>query len=199
MAKEELQASGGTAISVTKQKGTVSQSTRSSSSGSTLRQSDKTKYRIISSKAADGAMSQSLTDAGYEAALYKVVGSWCKGVPYRELQETYRTEEELDGEQLQSAMLAAIKCKMKFFALGTMTADVVRDDIQTGLKMVTVRVQGEIFNLTDFPPSRVAVIPPQQYPGLGSNQNEARTNALIDAGKEAGLLITKTLQSKQIQ
>ena len=197
--KEIAIASGGTAIATSSQKAMTSNRSKTSSSGSTVRRSDQISYKIISSNAADGAMSKSLTDAGFESSLYKDVQAFCGGVSEDEVKETFKNKEELTGPQRVSAMKSSIACKGKFFALGTMTADVARTHMQTGLKQVAVRVQGEIYNLTDFPPIRIATIPPQQFQGLGPSQDEARTNALFLAGTEAGKIITKSLQDKGIQ
>lgn len=127
-----------------------------------------------------------------------MVAGFCRGVPQSEVEETFKTKEDLTQDQLISSMQASIACKGKFFALGTMTADVARTHMQTGLQQVAVRVQGEIYNLSDFPPVRIATIPPQQFQGLGPSQDEARTNALYLAGTEAGKIITKALQDKGV-
>lgn len=197
--KESASASGVSALVASSQKSLQSSNSKSSSSGSTTRRSDEIMYKIISSKAVDGAMSKSLTDAGYESLLYKMVAGFCNGVSQAEVEETFKTKEDLTMEQLISSMQAAIACKGEFFALGTMTADIARTHKQTGLQQVAVRVQGEVYNLTNFPPVRIATIPPQQFQGLGPSQDEARTNALSLAGEEAGRIITKALQEKGVQ
>jgi len=47
-------------------------------------------------------------------------------------------------------------------------------------------------------PKLVATIEPQQYGGLGPNEDIARTNALSRAGKEAGKLIVEMLLEKSL-
>jgi hypothetical protein len=65
--------------------------------------------------------------------------------------------------------------------------------------MVTVRIQGTVFNILKRVPRRVADIPPAQYIGIGSNEDSARTNALALAGKKAGETITKLMQEKGLR
>ena len=199
MNKESAQVAGGSALTTDSQKSMASANAKASVSGSTTRRSDQITYRIISSKAVDGAMSQSLTDAGYESYLYPLVAEECDGVPQAEVEETFKTKEDLSQQQLRKSMKAARACEAKFFALGTMTADVARVHMQTGMQQVAVRVQGEIYNLSKRLPIRIATIAPQQFQGLGPSQDEARTNALSLAGAEAGKIITQALRDKGIQ
>ena len=206
LAKEEAAASGGKAVSASKQlsksqaaqKTSIMASTSSTESGSTIRQSNKTRYKIISSSAADGAMSQPLITAGYEAAVYEDVADECGGVGKDAISETFSQKEELGRKQRRSAFRAARECEATFFALGTMTADVARVH-RSGRKMVTVRIQGTVFNILKRVPRRVADIPPAQYIGIGSNEDSARTNALALAGKKAGETITKLMQEKGVR
>lgn len=205
-AKEQAMASGGKAISMTKQKSksksksasSATVSTSSQSGGSTLRRSNETLYKIISAKAANGALSQPLIEAGYEAADYDDVSSECEGVPRDEIAETFVTKEEMGRKQRRSAMRASRECEATYFAVGTMTADVARTH-RSGRKMVTVRVQGTVYNITKRIARRVVDIPPAQYRGIGSNEDAARTNALTLAGKKAGQVITKAMQAKGLR
>ena len=199
MNKESAQVAGASALTTNSQKSMASGNAKASVSGSTTRRSDQITYKIISSKAVDGAMSQSLTEAGYESYLYPLVAEECDGVSQAEVEETFKTKEDLSQQQLRKSMKAARNCEAKFFALGTMTADIARVHKQTGMQQVAVRVQGEIYNLSKRLPIRIATIAPQQFQGLGPSQDEARTNALSLAGAEAGKIITKALRDKGIQ
>ena len=206
LAKEQVSASSGKAISMSKQKSMAkskskNSSTNSSSSknnGSTTRRSDETLYKIISANAADGAMSKPLIDAGYESAPYGFVADECEGVPKDEISETFKTKEEMNRKQRRSAFRAARECEATYMALGTMTADIARTH-RSGRKMVTVRVQGTVYNITKRIPRRVADIPPAQFRGIGANEDQARTNALTLAGKMAGEIITKAMQAKGLR
>ena len=206
LAKEQVGSSGGKAISMAKQKSmskskSRNSSTRSSSSqntGSTTRRSDKTSYKIISAKAADGAMSESLIKAGYEPSPYEFVAEECEGVSKDEISETFTTKEEMGRKQRRSAFRAARECEAKFFGVGTMTADIARTH-RSGKKMVTVRLQGTVYNISKRLPRKVADIPPTQFRGVGSNEDSARTNALKKAGRKAGQMITKAMQAKGLK
>lgn len=197
--KERAQASAGSAISASSTKSGSSSQYNFTSSSSETRRSDQIKYKIISSQAVDGAMSKSLTDAGYESLLYDTVAAYCDGVPLSEYEKIFRTKENLTGKQRKDAVIAAKACGGEFFAEGTMTADAKRIDNQDGMVEVTVRVQGEIYNIKKVLPLRISTIPPQQFTGRGLSQDEARTNALILAGKAAGEMITEALQAKGVK
>jgi hypothetical protein len=204
--KQKARASGGSAISISKQKSnSKSKSKRSStvaassrSSGSTTRRSDEITYKIISAKAVDGTLSEKLTKAGYESYMYKDVAAECDGVSQTKLAKTFETAEELTGPQRRSAFRAAKKCEVRYFALGTMTADIARTH-DSGMKMVTVRVQGEVFDIKRRLPRRVVTIPPEQFMALGMSEDAARTDALKKAGKAAGQRITKIMQEKGLK
>lgn len=204
--KQKARASGGKAISISKQKSnsksktkrsaTISASSRSS--GSTVRRSDEITYKIISAKAVDGALSTKLTKAGYESYVYKDVAAECSGIDQAKLAKTFETAEELTGSQRRSAFRAAKKCEARYFALGTMTADISRTH-DSGMRMVTVRVQGEVFDIKRRLPRRVVTIPPEQFMALGVSEEAARTDALKKAGKAAGRRITTMMQEKGLK
>jgi hypothetical protein len=205
-AMEKARASGGKAVSISKQKSFSKSKTKNSatasassrSSGSTKRSSDEIAYKIISAKAVDGAMSNQLTSAGYESAAYVDVAAECEGINMAKLAKTFETAEELTGRQRRSAFRAARECEARYFALGTMTADIARTH-QSGMKMVTVRVQGAVYDIKRRVPRRVAIIAPEQYMSLGTSEDSARTNALKLAGKKAGARITKMMQKKGLR
>ena len=205
-AMEKARASGGKAVSISKQKSlsksktktSATESASSRSSGSTKRRSDEIAYKIISAKAVDGAMSNQLTNAGYESAAYVDVAAECEGINMAKLAKTFETAEELTGRQRRSAFRAARECEARYFALGTMTADIARTH-QSGMKMVTVRVQGAVYDIKRRVPRRVAIIAPEQYMSLGTSEDSARTNALKLAGKKAGARITKMMQKKGLR
>ena len=204
-AKEKADASGGMAISIAKQKSaskskassseTVSGSNRST--GSTERRSDEIQYKIISGEPADGAMSEPLADAGYESAVYDDVAEACGGISAEKLSEAFKTKNKLTGRQRGSAFKAARECEAKYFALGTMTAEIARN--YRGRKLVIVRVQGSVFNLQRRVPRRVVAMSVKQYKGLGPSEDSARTNALKLAGLKAGEMITEALQKKGLR
>jgi len=206
LAMEKARASGGGAVSSSKQKSYSKSKTKNSatvsansrSSGSTKRRSDDIAYKIISAKAVDGALSNILVKAGYESAVYADVAAECEGIPMEKLAARFEKFEELTGKQRRSAFRAARECEVRYFALGTMTADIARTH-QSGMKMVTVRVQGDVFDIKKRVPRRVATIPPSQYMSLGTSEDSARTNALKKAGKQAGKRITKIMQDKGLR
>ena len=205
-AKEKAQASGGTAISIAKKKSrsksemeaSATQSSSSKTEGSTEIKSAEIAYKIISADAANGALSEPLTNAGYEASDYEFVEGECNGPTMADISKTFSANEKLTSRQLRGAARAARKCDAKYFAVGSMTADVARMH-QSGMKMVIVRVQGTIYNVSRRLPRRVATIPPKQYPGLAPNEASARNNALTLAGKEAGETITGIMRGKGLR
>jgi hypothetical protein len=205
-AKEQAMVSGGKAITMAKQKSksksktsaSVTSSASSESSGSTLRRSNETFYKLISASAANGALSQPLSKAGYEAAEYADVEGECNGPEMAVIAQTFTEKEELTSKQRRGAIKASRRCEAKFFAIGTMTADVARTH-QSGMKMVIVRVQGTVYDISRRLPRKVATIPPKQYPGLAPNEDAARTNALTLAGKKAGEVITAMMREKGLR
>lgn len=172
-----------------------------SSSGTTELKGPTISYRKIASGAADGAMSSIIVKAGYEPTDYKLIANEpeCDGVKENIIFAQFTANEEPSGEIVTKIMKSAKKCDQKFFAFGTMTADQGRRDLQTGLQIVSVRIQGKVYDLRHRFPRKVADIAPQQFQGLGPSQETARTNALTKAGAEAGRLITGFLKDKGIR
>ena len=195
--KEMARASGGKALSATSQK----QMSKSESGGSVTRKSDKISYKIISPDDMNGALSSALVKAGYELEEYGDIAMdpECGKSPSPEqIDKTFASSDRMTRRQWFGAWKAAKRCEVMYFAVGTMTADVARTH-QSGMKMVYVRIKGKIYSLAKRRPKQVSIIPPQQFAGLGPNEDVARTNALIKAGKRAGKIIAGELRKKGLR
>ena len=194
--KEMARASGGKAISYTAQKSKSS----SRSGGSTIRKSDEIKYKIISEEAAMTAVGKELVSAGYEFTRYgelEGAADECGRVPSPQtVSEIFKTKDNILSRHWNKMRKAARKCEFKFFARGTMTADVARNYMSR--KMVFVRINVGVYNVSKRFSKLVATVQFQER-GQGPNEDVARTNALQRAGRKTGEIITRELQKKGLR
>jgi len=192
--KQIARASGGKAVSSS----STESMSRSDTGGSVTRKSDKIIYKVISSEDVNNAMSKKLTEAGFETSDYDAVVSECGGVEPSKIQKQFMVADNLPRKTRSSATRASRECGVKFFAIGSMTADVARTH-QSGLKQVFVSVRGTVYDISKRLPRKVGVIGPVQYGGMGPNEDIARRNALVLAGGKAAATIVNQLQKKGLK
>ncbi len=171
---------------------------RSASGGSVERKSQKTIYKVISSKDVDNAMSKLLSEAGFETSDYDDVVDNCGGAERSKINQQFMVSDDIPRKTRSSAIKASRDCEVKYFAIGSMTADVATTH-QSGLKQVFVSVRGTVYDISKRLPRKVGVIGPVQYGGRGPNENIARRNALLLAGKNAATSIVDQLNKKGLK
>jgi hypothetical protein len=171
---------------------------RNANSGNVLRKSERTIYKVISSKDIDNAMSIKLSEAGFETADYDSVVSNCGGAERSKISSQFMKGDDIPRRTRSSAIKASRECGVKYFAIGSMTADVATTH-QSGLKLVFVSVRGTVYDITKKLPRKVGVIGPVQYGGRGPNENIARRNALLLAGGKAAEIIVNQLNKKGLK
>ena len=171
---------------------------RTDTGGSVTRKSEKTIYKAISSKDVNNAMSKNLSEAGFETSDYDDVVDSCGGVERSKISQQFMVNDDIPRKTRSSAIKASRECEVKYFAIGSMTADVATTH-QSGLKQVFVSVRGTVYDITKRLPRKVGVIGPVQYGGRGPNENIARRNALILAGNKAAKTIVQQLQKKGLK
>jgi hypothetical protein len=171
---------------------------RTDTGGSVTRKSEKTIYKAISSKDVDNAMSKSLSEAGFQTSDYDDVVSNCGGAERSKISQQFMISDDIPRKTRSSAIRASRECEVKYFAIGSMTADVATTH-QSGLKQVFVSVRGTVYDIARRLPRKVGVIGPVQYGGIGPNENIARRNALIKAGKKAADVIVEQLEKKGLK
>ena len=177
--KQNAAASGGKAVSSS----STETMSRSDTGGSVTRKSDKIVYKAISSRDVDAAMSRKLTEAKFETTDYSSVVDNCGGTEPSKIKKQFMVQDDLPRKSRGSALRAARECEVRFFAIGTLTAEIARTH-QSGLKQVFVSVRGTVYDLKKRLPRKVAVIGPVQYGAMGPDENVARRNALLLAGKK---------------
>jgi hypothetical protein len=193
-AKEIARQRGGKAVSSSSSESM----SRSDTGGSVTRKSEKTIYKAISSKDVDNAMSKRLSEAGFETSDYDDVVSNCGGAERSKISQQFMVSDDIPRKTRSSAIKASRECEVKYFAIGSMTADVATTH-QSGLKLVFVSVRGTVYDITKRLPRKVGVIGPVQYGGRGPNENIARRNALVLAGGKAAEIIVNQLNKKGLK
>lgn len=195
-AKEMARTSGGKALSYTEQK---SKSSRRSG-GSTIRKSDEIRYKIISDEAAMTSVSKELVRAGYEFTPYgelEGAGDECGRIPSAAtVSSVFKSKNKMPGRHWNKIRKAARKCEFKYFARGTMTADVARN--YRGRKQVYVRINVAVYDVSRRFSRKVSTVQ-EQARGQGPNEDVARINALRRAGTITGEAITKELLKKGLR
>lgn len=166
--------------------------------GSTERKSDKITYRVSSSENIDAAMSDALTTGGYEIAAYADIEAECGGETLERIRDEYVAADELTTATRKKMLDGARTCEVRYMATGTLDIGVADTDPVTGNRRVFVSVRGQVLDLQQKLPRRVASVGPVQYSGLGADESVAMRNALNNAAKASAHALIDQLNAKGI-
>lgn len=166
--------------------------------GSTERKSDRIAYRVSSSENIDAAMSDALTTGGYEIASYSDIEAECGGETLERIRGEYVAADELTTGTRKKMLDGARACEVRYMATGTLDIGVADTDPVTGNRRVFVSVRGQVLDLQQKLPRRVASVGPVQYSGLGTDESVAMRNALNNAAKASAHALIDQLNAKGI-
>ncbi len=167
--------------------------------GSTERKSDRIAYRVSSSENIDAAMSDALTTGGYEIASYSDIVAECGGETLEKIRGEYVAADELSVATRKKLLDGARACEVRYMATGTLDIGVADVDPVSGNRRVFVSVRGQVLDLQQKLPRRVASVGPVQYSGLGTDETVAMRNALNNAAKASAHALIDQLNAKGIQ
>jgi hypothetical protein len=167
--------------------------------GSTERKSDRIAYRVSSSENIDAAMSDALTTGGYEIASYADIVAECGGETLEKIRGEYVASDELSVPTRKKLLDGARACEVRFMATGTLDIGAPDTDPVSGSRRVVVSVRGQVLDLQQKLPRRVASVGPIQYSGLGADEQIAMRNALNNAAKASAHALIDQLNAKGIQ
>jgi hypothetical protein len=169
------------------------------SGGSTERKSDRIAYRVSSSENIDAAMSDALTTGGYEIASYSDIVAECGGESLEQIRKEYVAADELTTVTRKKLLDGARACEVRYMATGTLDIGMADTDPVTGNRRVFVSVRGQVLDLQQKLPRRVASVGPVQFSGLGADESVAIRNALNNAAKASAHALVDQLNAKGIQ
>lgn len=174
-------------------------SSKTTTGGSIERKKSKTTYEVVSSQDVDSAMGGVLSTGGFEVISYDDVVANCGGTDRAQIAKEFSESDDMSTETRKSVINASRDCEVSLFATGTMDVGVQDTDPVSGNKRVFVSVRGQVWNVENKLPRKVASVGPVQFSGLGPDEDVAKRNALIQAAKEAGKIIVDQLNVKNIK
>lgn len=177
----------------------VTKTNKRVSGGSTERKSDRIAYRVSSSENIDAAMSDAMTTGGYEIASYADIVAECGGETLETIRNEYVASDELTVPTRKKLLDGARACEVRYMATGTLDIGVADTDPVSGNRRVFVSVRGQVLDLQNKLPRRVASVGPIQYSGLGADETVAMRNALNNAAKASAHALIDQLNAKRIQ
>lgn len=169
---------------------------RTTTGGSTETKADKILYEVTSSQDIDAAMGKVLSSSGYEIILYDDVVTECGGPEPSLIRKEFSDHDEMSRKTRAAAIASARSCDISYFSVGTIDVGQVKTDPVTGQQRVFVSVRGQVWDITQRFPKKVASVGPVQYSGLGPDISVARRNALVLASKKAARSIVSQLSAK---
>ncbi|MGV8861735.1 MAG: hypothetical protein ACOH2T_11255 [Pseudomonas sp.] len=172
---------------------------KTTTGGSTLRQADDRTYRVRSGADVDAALTETLTDYGFEVVGYPDVYSNCGGPAPDILNKEFAASDEMTAGSRASAIASARSCEVKYFSVGTLDIGLSDVDPVTGNKRVFVSVRSQVWDISSKMPRRVASVGPIQYAGLGPDADVASRNALRLAAKSSAKTMIDQLNSKGVR
>jgi hypothetical protein len=171
---------------------------KTTSGGSVERKKSKTKYEVSSSQDIDSAMGDVLSTSGFEVISYDDVVANCGGVDKTHVSQEFMQFDDMSTETRKSVINASRDCEVSIFATGTLDVGVQDTDPSSGNKRVIVSVRGQVWNIENKLPRKIASVGPVQFSGLGPDDIVAQRNALNLAAKEAAKVIVDQLNLKGI-
>lgn len=171
---------------------------KATTGGSVERKKSKLTYEVSSSQDIDSAMGDVLSTSGFEVISYDDVVANCGGADKTEVGKEFSESDDMSTETRKSVINASRDCEVTIFATGTLDVGVQDTDPSSGNKRVVVSVRGQVWNIENKLPRKIASVGPVQFSGLGSDDVVAQRNALNLAAKEAAKAIVDQLNLKGI-
>ena len=174
-----------------------------SKSGSVKRKSQAVTWEVTESKGVVTEVSKVLTEAGFRPASFDKIMSECSDTEVDELIESVTQSKTLNFNRTNNKAVreALQECGIRFFSLGFLDVDSIEPDSQSGGWKVRVAVNvrvsdyGPVWSGAQRIPSDVASI--QEFSnGLGRTEEDARDNALREAGRKAALILSSQLRAQ---
>lgn len=166
--------------------------------GSVERKRAETVYDVTSPEDVTAAMSDVLSTSGFEIAAYDDVVANCGGVDRNVVMKEFGASDDMTMQTRRSMIGASRQCGASLFATGTIDVGVQDTDPVTGNKRVYVSVRGQVWDIRQALPRKVASVGPVQFQGLGPDESVARRNALNLASRNAAKTLVDQLNAKQI-
>jgi hypothetical protein len=166
--------------------------------GSVERKRSQVSYEVSSPEDVTAAMSDVLGTSGFEVASYDDVVANCGGVDRTIVMKEFSESDDMSAQTRHSIISASRQCGASLFATGTIDMGVQDIDPVSGNKRVYVSVRGQVWDIRQMLPRKVASVGPVQFAGLGPDDTVATRNALILASRAAAKALTDQLNAKQI-
>lgn len=155
-------------------------------------------YEVSSPEDVTAAMSDVLGTSGFEVASYDDVVANCGGVDRSIVMKEFSASDDISAQTRHSVIEASRKCGASLFATGTIDMGVQDTDPVSGNKRVYVSVRGQVWDIRQMLPRKVASVGPVQFAGLGPDDTVATRNALNLASRAAAKTLVDQLNAKQI-
>jgi hypothetical protein len=166
--------------------------------GSVERKHSLISYAVSSPEDVNAAMSNVLTIDGFEVASYDDVVANCGGADRAAVMQEFTASDDMSANTRRSVIVASRQCGASLFATGTIDLGVEDTDPVTGNKRVFVSVRGQVWDIKQMLPRKVASVGPIQFSGLGPDDTVAERNALSLASRAAAKELVDQLNAKQI-
>ncbi|WP_158905909.1 hypothetical protein [Burkholderia sp. L27(2015)] len=166
--------------------------------GSVERKRSLVTYEVTSPEDVTAAMSDVLDTSGFEVASYDDVATNCGGVDRSIVMKEFSASDDMSPQTRRSVINASRQCGAFLFATGTIDVGVQDTDPVSGNKRVYVSVRGQVWDIRQMLPRKVASVGPVQFAGLGPDDDVATRNALNLASRAAAKALVDQLNAKQI-
>jgi hypothetical protein len=168
-------------------------------SGSTTRKAQQAKWALGDAKDVDASISKYLTEAGFEPSPYANIRGKCKTMKTDEVRTDALKTPDLSDDVREAVLDAGEKCKLSFFAVGSLDVDSIEEDKNSGGIRARASVNIQVADLRDDNRRIVASVGPTFYTEVGAQEDEAKAKALKLAAKEAAMSIVNQLRNKKIK
>jgi len=178
------------------------QMSSNTTSGSTIKKTQKSTWRIANAQTVDAQINRFLTQAGFETIEFDAIVDECgsnklsaAGVRKELVKSKDGTPTKTTTKNVNRAMK---KCDIHLFGLGVMDIHSIRADRNTGGMRAQVKVTVNVQSYSKRFPKTVASMS-ENYDGIGVSQDAAIDQAIEKASRKVVDIILATLRTKGIR
>jgi hypothetical protein len=158
-------------------------------------------YQMISTKGMDATFKEVMTENGFRPVPYNATRRRCGCLDTEIIESELANSGELSADSWDMiGMCLADKCKIPFFAIGTVDANTPqRSKIRDGWWQTQAKITGRVVDLREMFPVDIASFSTKYYDGMGTADNVALEQAMKKMTKITANEITSQMNAAGVR
>ena len=162
--------------------------------GKTIKKADEVVYDVQSVSSVDAAVNEVFTQGRYDC----VDAAFIDGFSLEDFRADYATGDDLQPETKRVAIRLLHEYEVGFFVTARMDVGVAETHEVSGLKVVHVKVEAQVYDIRRKLPRNVASVKGVYFMGTGPNEQVATQNALNTAATRTASQLLDQLRARGV-